>query len=383
MQAGIDKFGNRNVCPALYVPRLLAQEPSYAVSEEHFFHAVAQGHGFSVEEMIDYGINVNATNIAGNTPAIVAAEYLQIETLFVLLERGHADLSIANKCGFTVMHALAQHGRFDVMEMLGVWYGAPADEQCWDGATPLHLAARNGHAEACKVLVETLHVDAMKTDKEGRTALYYATWSKNENLVRILLDAMRTNPQMQAENASLVLPIAAAFGLTMLVKDLVDTYNAEVNARDQRYQNSALMLAANHGHIDIVRLLHERHADVNLRNTMGSTAAILAICEGHVHIIRYFLGRKLRKFIDLKARNIWNFTALDYAYLCQSNELVNLLTHGVHRESLITSNNNHATRARPRGKKTLIRAYNSRTYTNLSVGNLPYMQMTSSHWATL
>lgn len=381
---------NRQYCPAPLSPthsRMVLQQPyvtPYAVHEEHFIQAICQGDISGAKYLIEMGVNVNAKTITGNTAAIIAAEYSQIEALFFLLENGCADLSIANKCGFTVMHALAQNGHFDVIEMIGDLYHAPADEKCWDGATPLHLAARNGHAETCKVLVEKLHVNVMLMDMEGRSALYFAAWSKNEEIVRILLDAMNSNPQAQSESASLVLPIAAAFGLTRLVQDLVDHYKAKVNSRDQRHKNSALMLAANHGHLDIVKFLDTRHADLNLRNSCGSTAVILASCEGHTDIIKYLQRRSSRKFIDFKAINVWNFSALDYAYLLKERELIDLLKGAIHcTRALRVDQRIHFKSGNNDSKKNTsyhIKAYRGKQGPNQELkGNLSYRQVSNVH----
>ncbi len=321
MRFGIQHFGNHQA-PA---PGWMVHQQPSANPEGFFFQAVARGDRFFMESMIQNGINVNARAVTGNTPAIIAAEYCQIDALFLLMEDARVDLSMANNCGFTVMHALARHGLFNVIEAVGTSFGTPANGQCVDGATPLHLAAMNGHVEACRVLVEKLHVDVTTMDREGRSALFFAAWSRNEEIVRILLNAMASNPELQSRSASLVLPVAAAFGLTTLVRDLVDTYDADINARDQRHKNSALMLAANHGHIEIVKYLDQKHADLNLKNTYGSTAAILASCEGHTNIIKYFVRKSNTKFIDFKVANKWNFTALDYAYIRHASALISIL----------------------------------------------------------
>lgn len=352
MSTGLHHIGNHQACPPWVV-----HHQAYAISEENLFQAVAIGDGIFVERMIHYGINVNARTITGNTAAILAAEYSQIDVLFLLMEHARADLSIANNCGFTVMHALAEHGHFDVMEAVGALYGAPANEQCWDGVTPLHLAARNGHVEACRVLVEKLHVDVNTMDNEGRTALYFAAWSRNEKIVRILLKAMASNPQMQAKSAGHVLPIAAAFGLTTLVKDLVDKYNADINSRDQRHKNSALMLAANHGHLEIVKFLDQKHADLNLRNTSGSTAVMLAACEGHFNVLKYFIKRSATVCIDFKAVNAWNFSAMDYARIRPADDLVHILTGVMYGK---TSQRGHWTRNKK--KSNSIKAYHGKAH---------------------
>ncbi len=66
--------------------------------------------------------------------------------------------------------------------------GAPADAILWSGATPLHLAAEQGNAEAVAALLPRVaHVDA--ADDEEHTALWYAACRGDEGSVRALIEA--------------------------------------------------------------------------------------------------------------------------------------------------------------------------------------------------
>ena len=57
---------------------------------------------------------------------------------------------------------------------------------------------------------------------------------------------------------------------------------ADVDATDEQHGNTALMLAANGGHIDILRLLLDAGADVHIKAKDGWTALVAAEMIGNL-----------------------------------------------------------------------------------------------------
>jgi len=78
---------------------------------------------------------------------------------------------------------------------------------------------------------------------------------------------------------------AAAGGDEEALKSALDS-GIDVNAQDEK-QNTALHLAAKHGHVSIMSLLIERGADVSLQNDWLSTPLHLA--ERNMEAIRILL----------------------------------------------------------------------------------------------
>ena len=84
---------------------------------------------------------------------------------------------------------------------------------------------------------------------------------------------------------------AARLGDRAKVVSLLDS-SVSVNTTN-RYGVSALGLAAEHGHFDIVRVLVERGADVNVVDTFyGSRPVDFALRGGHLHVAAYLLEHK-------------------------------------------------------------------------------------------
>jgi ankyrin repeat protein len=63
----------------------------------------------------------------------------------------------------------------------------------------------------------------------------------------------------------------------------------DINIRASQHGQTALMLAVSHGRLDMVQLLIEAGADVNIRDEDGSTALMCAAEHGHMEIVKYLL----------------------------------------------------------------------------------------------
>ncbi len=60
---------------------------------------------------------------------------------------------------------------------------------------------------------------------------------------------------------------------------------ADINARD-RHGQTALMLAAHHGHRELVEMLIEHGADLNITAKYHLSALMLSVMAGHTGIVR-------------------------------------------------------------------------------------------------
>jgi ankyrin repeat protein len=82
--------------------------------------------------------------------------------------------------------------------------------------------------------------------------------------------------------------IAADYGHVENVRLLLHR-GANVNHQNLEENKSSLHLAAEKGHLDVVRLLLEHRADVNVQDNDENTPLLSAAVGGHVDVVRVLL----------------------------------------------------------------------------------------------
>ena len=160
---------------------------------------------------------------------------------------------------------------------------------------------------------ELLHRVVNLTDVNGNTALHYSVSHGNFDVVSILLDSKVANPNIMNK---------AGYTCTMLISLAQiqnDTHRSvvsrlfgisDVNVRATQHGQTALMLAVSHGRADMVQLLVESGAGINIRDEDGSTALMCAAEHGHMEIVKFLLQQA---DIDVLAKDNDGLTALAVA----------------------------------------------------------------------
>jgi len=129
-------------------------------------------------------------------------------------------------------------------------------------------------------------------DVNGNTALHYSVSHGNFDVVSILLDSKVANANILNKagyTCSMLISLAVISNDThrSVVKKLFSI--SDLNLRAAQHGQTALMLAVSHGRLDMVQLLTEAGADVNIRDEDGSTALMCAAEHGHMEIVKLLM----------------------------------------------------------------------------------------------
>ena len=182
----------------------------------------------------------------------------------------------------------------------------------------LHAAAFSGNTNLVKIVIEA-GADINK-DNNGFTPLTIATWNNWTETVLVLVE-LGANAEIPTASGWTSLMMAAFKGLNHIVKILVES-NVDVNKTWNKTGYGALHLAVEKNHTEVVSLLLDHNADMDIQNNDGFTPLLIAAFKGFNQIVKILLESNVD--VD-KISNETGAGALHLAVQENHTEIVSLL----------------------------------------------------------
>ncbi len=245
-----------------------------------------------VKYLIGKGVDVNARDITGRTPADMANLQNHVEVVKYLEEKGgsstFARIDLVNtpegEGGITVvlgnededtlenpLHRAAEKGDLREVKRL-IKEGANVNARNGDGSTPLHKAAQKGHLKVVKYLIRK-GADVNAKDRYGYTPLHLSVSEDHEDVVAYLVK-MGADVNARDGQGFTPLHVAAMEGKWEMVRYLLDS-GADVNVRNNDGE-TPLFWVARHGNVEMVKYMIKKGAKLNVRNVEGKTPCDVA-----------------------------------------------------------------------------------------------------------
>jgi ankyrin repeat protein len=154
--------------------------------------------------------------------------------------------------------------------------------------------------------------DANALDDAGEPAIVLAARSKCWNAVRALVELRGTRLDAANPDGSTAIMYAALHGELQLVRDMVGR-KAEVNKAGW----TALHFAAANGHVELIRFLLEHHAYIDAESPNGTTPLMMAARQAQPSAARILIDEGA----DPTPRNQSGLDAAAYAKLAGDTDL--------------------------------------------------------------
>jgi ankyrin repeat protein len=224
--------------------------------------AIKQKHPQLAEKALKARADKNYQDKNGNTPLILAVE-TNNEALIQKLLEDHptADVNHMNFAGDTALtRAVDKNAPNIVTEII------------------MHSADNIGEASTDNKTSQMLVAGLMKAAEKGYL-----------DIVALFSAFAPTAVTMKNEQGLSALMVAAQHGHTDIVSYLIEEGGAKEHERNNISGETPLMLAALHGHLESVLYFMEESEeewDINEKNTNGQTALMLAALNGHTKIVK-------------------------------------------------------------------------------------------------
>lgn len=283
--------------------------------------ATRAGHHELCQFLLDKGASVDTSDKHGSTPLMHAAINGDLRTLQTLLEY-NADLTARCTNGSSALLKAASWGRYQVVQEL-LRRGCDINCQDTQQLSPLSAAAAGGHADTVALLLDE-KADTRMTDTRGWNAAHHACASGSVEIMKLLedhdldWDAIANIEEPTNEISAPLLffdvyysgrcmeyllkkgliyqatwnssqglnPLQAACinGQLQLVKLLLE-YGADVNATTPEKSETALHFAAMCGKDQLISLLLDNHAVIDVKDAHGLTPMLYAQRGGHQKVV--------------------------------------------------------------------------------------------------
>jgi len=256
--------------------------------------AASRGQTDMCRFLVEKGADVKAKNLTGFTALLMASISGNPDLVKMFTDKG-ANVNTKNFTGYTALHSAASYGRTDVVKYL-VDKGADIHAETDEGAQPLALAVGRNSYDAAQYLISK-GAEVNHKEMNGFTALHNAAGRGNAAVARLLIEN-GANVNAAANDGLVPLTYAAWADNAGEMGRLLILHGADVNP-DPCKENkecacgpnfrTPLHAACSAGKLDLIEMLVDNGARINLYDNNGLTPLHWAVKSGQAEAVSYLL----------------------------------------------------------------------------------------------
>ena len=310
-------FGHLNLCKTLIDKHKFDASLSDNQGWTALHHSARNGSYELVAYFASIGTDMDLKNKDGLNSLHIAADFGHLSLCKTLVGKHNFDVNMADNSGWTALHYSARNGSLDLVKYFADM-GTDIHLKTKERKNCLHIAARGGHFELSKTLLDKHGFDVHLTDDDEATALHYSAESGSFDLFHYILDK-GSEIYCKTFNMKNVLHLAARNGhfdicefiLKYFIKDFNDNNSKNqhaINGKLYKSQvfykyrtiflhamdtdaNTYLHLAAEKNHAKICELLLQYDTEIiSLLNRKDETAMEIAKNNDYKDISKVLKG---------------------------------------------------------------------------------------------
>lgn len=309
-------LNHKVLTPNVLVKKLIFSfvETNKKAFEEELIIAAHEGEEDSVNQYLKLGVNIEAVDNEGRTVLYTAARAGHESVVKLLLNKG-AKIEAKRTYGWTPLLCAISNRHLGITKLL-LEKGANLEANTDDGSTGLHQAAFNGDIELVKLLLEKgANFNALSTSLSPPGVSVSSVPAAplpafKAPTTSFTFGSISTTPSLFGSTST----SASTFGSNRLSQNILASPTPPPSIH-------ALHQAAFKGHTDVVKLLLDKGANIEVKNSDGNTALLLAAWEGHTETAKLLIDRQA----NIHTKNNIEKTALHLAAATNQASTIQLL----------------------------------------------------------
>ncbi|XP_048250934.1 ankyrin-3-like [Haliotis rufescens] len=266
-------------------------------------------------------VDVNSRNVDDCTPILNAATKGHKDVFDLLVNKG-ANMALLDVADRNVLHAACEGGNVEIVQYILRQNVTPINAKATIGVTAVLVAAHNGHGEVFDLLVAK-GADLLIQTEDGDNILHEACRGGSMKLVTYVLNQNIVDINSRGNIGMTPAMTAASMGHKDIF-DLLQEKRADLSLFD-RAKNNILHMACKGGNVELVSyVLTKNIVDINSRNMVGVTPALVAADSGHKEVLHLLMNTGA----DLNAVDDSRADILYFAFSSRDRETIKfILTH--------------------------------------------------------
>ena len=219
--------------------------------------AAANGHLNVVEALLgaDDRVDPNLVNDAGNSALLMAVCEGYHAIIQLLLRYHNVNRNQRDASNSTALHIAAHLSRVDIVELFLRDQVLNPNLQDNEGCTPLLIASQKGYCDVVQSLASDSRVDLNLADGGGRTPFYRASYCGHFDIVEFFLANKSVDPNRESvEHKSSPLLVAVARNFHEVVRVMIEDERIDPN-QSAKEGMGLLVFAAAKGHEQVIKTL--------------------------------------------------------------------------------------------------------------------------------
>ena len=310
-----DKMGNNLIILAIKAIDSCLEFLRYTGKQSSIDNKEADAYYAIIKLLLEFGCNSDMQNSHGFTALTMAVIKNDFKSAKILLKK-RCSPDVQTKFGNTALDYAKSTNNHKLINLLLKYNASQTNKEVKEARTlsiaelkidtacmlsydlkPLIAYAKEGNISLIKRILDNNSNNSIPMQDFG-TALYYAIHMKHKEVVKILLDYVINNC---IDINDTLLCTAISSGEAEVVKMLLE-YKADPNKPDE-YDNYPLIRAAEMNNFEMIKLLTEHGANVNIMSTNGS-ALMHAGERGNIDIVRFLLDNGAYPYIQATGESL-------------------------------------------------------------------------------